>query len=120
MGEFLLGWRRKVGVLTFGFAVLAMLAWVRSLTTHDEIEIAFESRVQSIASQAGTIDWQIKQWHNDFLPNETIEWTTTTNDPRILRVLWLRTIRSDMILNGKKLPGLGTVLAFPIGCVSSH
>ncbi len=107
MREFFLGWRRKIGVLTLGFAVLAMLGWVRSLTIRDQIEIAFESRVQSIASQAGTIDWQIKQWHNDFLPIQAIEWTTTPTDPRIPRVLWLRTIQSDMIFNGKKLAWSG-------------
>ena len=107
MGEFFRGWRRKVGVLTLGFAVLAMLAWVRSLTIRDEIEIAFESRVQSIASQAGTIDWQVKQWQNNFLPNETFQWNTSPTDPRIPRALWLRTIQSDMIFNGKKLAWSG-------------
>ncbi len=107
MSEFFRGWRRKVGVLALGFAVLATLGWVRSLTIHDSIEIAFESRAISIASQAGTIDWQIKQWHNNFGPNETFQWNTTPTDPRIPRVLWLRTIQSDMIFNGKKLAWSG-------------
>jgi hypothetical protein len=113
MVEFFRGWRRKVGMLTLGVAVLGMLGWVRSLTIHDEIEIAFESRVYSIASLAGTIDWQIKQWHNDFLPVETIVWTATPTDPWIPRALWLRTIRSDMIYNGKKLAWSGRGIRIP-------
>jgi hypothetical protein len=57
MGEFFTPWRRKAGCVTLVMACVFMAAWLRSLTTRDQITFGRVDALQAIGSASGTFRW---------------------------------------------------------------
>ena len=72
MREFFRGWRRKLGVLTLGVAVVLMAGWVRSMTTHDWLY--FPGHV-SYESFQGLLQRKHKYW----VSKAPIQWRSERN-----------------------------------------
>ena len=57
MGEYLRGWRRKIGVVTLFMACVIVGAWVRSLIRHDLVMIPYGNDTFCVESACGVIEF---------------------------------------------------------------
>ena len=57
MGEYLRGWRRKIGVVTLFMACVIVGAWVRSLIRHDLVMIPYGNDTFCFESMCGEIEF---------------------------------------------------------------
>jgi hypothetical protein len=69
MGEFFLGWRRKIGVATLAIACLLMSVWVRSIRRVDVLHYRGElGDIRLVASRRGLMwisDRTISPWEKE-------------------------------------------------------
>lgn len=70
MREFFRGWRRKLGVVTLGLALLVMGWWIRSLYSTDGMTISCEK--ECTLYQLVSIDSSLAWKHSDWSANRSI------------------------------------------------
>ena len=70
MGEFVNGWRRKIGSLTLLIALAFTGLWVRSFSTTDDHVTVW--RNHSLYSHNGAISWNISS-HDEMKPAEDVQ-----------------------------------------------
>ena len=112
MGDFFKPWRRKIGVVTLGLALLFMAGWVRSLSRCDTLFLNFGINSRDGINRAdlhaestdGYIFWAKSDDGNFAKPVNVFEWDVRNRDslrgicslcPIKSYLIWLTALNSD-------------------------
>ena len=73
MGEFLKGWRRKVGCVTLVMALAFTMGWVRSVSVSEGAVIQFPAWTHFLISTGGHFSWMANFPASDRPVEETVD-----------------------------------------------